>query len=74
MSAITKVYVDPERGHEVQEHDGIVLASHALHDAVAALQDMLQHAPHDPDVDRPAWDAACEKGAAAIAKATGSAA
>lgn len=70
----TTTYTDPFRGCEVQERSGVILASHALHDAVAALQDMLLHAPHDPDAPLPEWDAACDKAAAAIAKATGSAA
>lgn len=57
---------------EVQEDDnGVVLASHALHDAIAALQAMLEHAPHDADNPRPEFDAACDKAAAAIAKAAG---
>ncbi len=66
MGSTTKVYTDPEHGFEVQERDGVVLASHALHDAIAALEDMLEHAPHNEDDPRPLFDAACDKAAAAL--------
>lgn len=70
----TKVFVDPDRGYEVQERDGVVLASHALHDLYHALGDLLQHAVWDEDSDRPLFDKACEAAARARAKADGSAA
>ena len=46
----------------------------AAPELLAALQDMLEHSPHYPEDPRPEFDRACEDAAAAIAKATRSAA